>query len=420
MLHVFVLLCLSLAGAAQSDMFAVASTEGAITTRYLVLNVATGGLANRLRSIADWYHVAVITERTLLVSWRATPECNATFDSLFDVASMELDNFRLLPFTLEKGDTGCEYVKRMALQAGMTDPQVILADGSPQDFVLPEAIDDVLRSPSTSVVITSHTGIFTFSGTICTLYMRMRSRFLSSLVPVENTRKVLAQLKSQFFRNKLMVGVHIRWHDQNHDWEVVPPMLQDGDGQQKASALPFGSGASVDDFEKVMRQVLTKHQHPTKGESVRFLVTSNSLAVKERMLSRFGDSVVVMNGDLERSSSSGMDFAAAEFFALAQSDLVVHTYGSTFAEEAVQISGSPLVGIWNSASIYAQDTRLAHCGHMQFMNLASSSQAIPMSYTEGTTDRRNLDNPYYPIFTCPFLSEWGLKDVYCSLPEGRQ
>lgn len=38
--------------------------------RYIILAIDGYGLANRFRTIADWYLVAIATKRTLLVSWK--------------------------------------------------------------------------------------------------------------------------------------------------------------------------------------------------------------------------------------------------------------------------------------------------------------------------------------------------------------
>ena len=43
--------------------------------KYIVLQISRLGLGNRLRSIADWYQIAVISERHLLVSWVPTADC---------------------------------------------------------------------------------------------------------------------------------------------------------------------------------------------------------------------------------------------------------------------------------------------------------------------------------------------------------
>ena len=184
------------------------------------------------------------------------------------------------------------------------------------------------------------------------------------------------------------------------------------EGERAAtSALAFGDGASLSDFESAMSEILTKHPKGT----VRFLVMSNDARIKKEVLSRFDDSVVAITGELERGSLQGMEFAALEFFALAQADLIIHTYGSTFAEEAARIRNVPLVGIWNQARIFSQDPRLVGCGIMQYVNVVRETAPIPYSYTEGTTDHRGVDDPYYLMSSCPFLSEWGLRNLYCSL-----
>ena len=49
---------------------------------------------------------------------------------------------------------------------------------------------------------------------------------------------------------------------------------------------------------------------PFPNGTVRFLVMSNNVRIKQEMLSRFDDSVVTMTGELERGSQRGMEFAA--------------------------------------------------------------------------------------------------------------
>lgn len=51
--------------------------------KYILLLVSRLGLANRLRTMADWHQIAVSSNRTLLVSWESTIDCNASFTDLF-------------------------------------------------------------------------------------------------------------------------------------------------------------------------------------------------------------------------------------------------------------------------------------------------------------------------------------------------
>ena len=63
------------------------------TNKYLLLLVPKLGLANRLRSIADWYAIAISSGRTLLVNWEVSRECNARFSDFF---SLHLPNLLFL------------------------------------------------------------------------------------------------------------------------------------------------------------------------------------------------------------------------------------------------------------------------------------------------------------------------------------
>ena len=51
--------------------------------RYLVVRLHRLGLANRLRSMADFHVIASSSNRHLLISWSPTADCNASFVDLF-------------------------------------------------------------------------------------------------------------------------------------------------------------------------------------------------------------------------------------------------------------------------------------------------------------------------------------------------
>ena len=65
--------------------------------RYLILAIGRLGLANRLRSIADWYHIAALSDRTLLVVWLATSDCNILFTDLFESVP---ERMKIIPLQL--------------------------------------------------------------------------------------------------------------------------------------------------------------------------------------------------------------------------------------------------------------------------------------------------------------------------------
>ena len=69
--------------------------------RYLIILISRLGLANRLRSIADWHQIALLSGRSLLVAWQANAVCNALFTDLFESVPKGI---RVLPFQLPAGE----------------------------------------------------------------------------------------------------------------------------------------------------------------------------------------------------------------------------------------------------------------------------------------------------------------------------
>eukprot|EP01036_Dinobryon_divergens_P029619 gene29619-38742_t len=63
--------------------------------RFVIAKVSRLGLANRLRTLADWYNIAVAHNRTLLVNWIPAADCNIMLSELFDSGPKE--KFKILP-----------------------------------------------------------------------------------------------------------------------------------------------------------------------------------------------------------------------------------------------------------------------------------------------------------------------------------
>ena len=82
-----------------------------------------------------------------------------------------------------------------------------------------------------------------------------------------------------------------------------------------------------------------------------------------------------------------MQFALVEWLLLAESSLILNTYGSSFAEEAALLHQRPLVSLWHGHLIHQRSILLPFCGHMQFAQ-AMSQTKLKFAYTEGTVDQR--------------------------------
>ena len=390
----FSLLLLLVAGQMLSTTSNIPETEqlpaSSSPQRYLVIVLNRLGLANRLRSTADWYQIAILSNRVLIVSWHPTADCNATFTDLFESAP---DRLKVLPYMLPLDPIDAiASLEATAREENVTyitlDKDNMFARGR-DSFILRR--DEVMSDAG--IVITSYDGVLALDGVKCQQYLTMRSDLLSALVPVKEARTLANEVIDTYFRDKVMIGVHYRAHDRSQDWEVVPPL----DGQ--TSAVPFGVGATLQDFQRYMSDIEAAFTtNSTIGDddaavvvsnkASRFFLASNSQEAKEFFAMTFKDSVF-MAGDYSRSSKEGIHFALLEWLLLSRSALIINTYGSSYAMEAAQVNLRPLVGIWGGKAVHHTDIRLPFCGHMLYMK-EFSNKATDTVYTEGTKDRREV------------------------------
>ena len=373
--------------------------------RCIVLLLRRLGLANRLGSLADWYLVARTTNRKLIVSWTPSPDLNASFDKLFDVARLP-SNLQVLPYVLDTEEMVAQYAKENNLTYGVVQHSGDWWGGSALDpsketfFINASKVLDT----SVQVLVSTWDGYLSLSSQSCQYYLTKRSKFLQSLHPVEWIQTFLANFVDEHLRNRLVVGVHVRVDDPAFDWNVVPP-LQRGD----TSALGFSS-ASLSAFERTIADI-TSHFN-SHGQEVTFLLASNSDSVKTHLHSKFSNTIS-MSGNTARYSEDGMAFALLEWLALSQTDLVINTYGSTFAAEAAQVHQVPLVGVWGEHLIQHSDVRLAFCGHMQHVKALSVRGSFGV-FEEGTHDRRRVDSRQALLLPCSLLEDWGIRGTFCT------
>ena len=124
--------------------------------------------------------------------------------------------------------------------------------------------------------MTDYDGVLSLAGISCQQYLSSRSSFLVSLVPSVEDAKFVADIKKDYFKSYLMVGIHFRTHDSKQDWEVVPPF------DSSPSARKFGDGASTEDFVRIMSAIKANFADYTNMgiSTVRFFVASNSEKAK--------------------------------------------------------------------------------------------------------------------------------------------
>ena len=337
------------------------------------------------------------------MSWTPTADCNATFLDLFESGPKQL---KFLPFSLSDNVDDASITER-AIDENITslvlNKSNMFAENR-ESFIIRN--DHVMSD--IQAIITNYDGVLILQGVKCQQYLMMRSEFYTSLIPIKDARDIVTSVKEQYFQNQVMIGIHYRAHDIQQDWEVVPPFGED------MKALPFGVGATLQDFQNIMTKIQqsfsikkdkdsssTSTSNKNVTEFSRFFIASNSAEAKLYFLSIFKNSITV-NGDYNRSSKDGIFFALVEWLLLSESALILNTYGSSFAAEAAQVNMRLLVGIWGGRPVYHTDVRLPYCGHMLYMK-EYSQDTVDTSYTEGTIDKRKVCNSIIKYKTHSFF-----------------
>jgi hypothetical protein len=352
--------------------------------KYVLLNLQKLGLANRLRAVSDWYVVSRQLGRDLIVSWKPFGDCQIGLDEMFDSFPLHMSLIKELPF---EGDQSLKFVDDAAKNANISAHVIYGAMESRMwqepftSFVLASRFSTMTET----VLATSYDGVLTFHNLPCQVYAFKRSQALQQLQPKQQYLDVINNLLDQYFGTRNMIAVHMRVHDEVQDWEVVPP------AGESAFAQRFGEGASVEDFTGVMTTVQRHFGCTNTSDTscpVRFFIASNGLDQKNALLNAFPDSISIQC-DLDRNTFNGMQCAFIEWLIIARASLILHTYGSSYAEEASQLYMRPLISIWNKVLVHHRNVYLPYCGVMQYAKYFSP-HAKSYTFQEGTHDKRQV------------------------------
>jgi hypothetical protein len=390
----------------------------------LILALDNYGLGNRLRALSDWYSVARLTNRQLLVSWTATHDCNAKFTSLFRRYPVGMD---LLPFGISSNVGGQSMVRSIADASDMTYYFLDKSEG------ITIVNDRPLFDPDIDIVFTYHIGSRVLNSIPCIYYSSMKARFFGQLEPVREVQDIVESVWESYFMGYLVVGVHARMHDPLFDWAVVPPLVPKGLGagtSGRQSAELFGEGASVQDFIRAVRGIMKHFNYKFGGSSdtseasrssVKLFVASNSVDAKHAIVDEFRGQALTIDiakKSTSRNMTTGVQLALVEWLLLARCDMIVNSYGSSFAVEAAAMGNQfnkyvPIVSISNGKLLLLNVPHLPYCGNMLFL-AAYSSKGVFGQYTEGTGDNRAVGSVALTLEQCSLLDNWGIEEpVYC-------
>jgi hypothetical protein len=320
--------------------------------KYIVFRSERLGLMNRLRSMVDWYLVARLLNRKLIVNWRPSFECNVEFTDLFDAAPKDI---LVLKYDIPVTSNSSSFIERAAHRYNLsmkiidTESNNLLGKRNLTFFISKEKCFSAWAN--ISLLVTDHDGRFVFEDVPCSYYLHQHSSILSQFKPHSSVVSVMNDAM-KLFTDTIPVGVHLRMHDSRYDWEIIPSL-------KSQYAQSFGYGATLEDFVGVMKEIENHFRFSgTAGDSddtnnstnqtlIRFFIASNDFLLKKEILKLF-PTAVSLSSEISRESPAGIQHALAEWLILSQCSLILNTYGSSFALEASYYGKKPLASLWET------------------------------------------------------------------------
>lgn len=349
---------------------------------FIIVAIQSYGLANRLRVLATAFLAAQDSGRVLIVDWAPNAACGASFTDLFLPPQMWPLPWRN-QVSLYSGDRHLlrnltDYVNWsvpvIKLWAPLNANKKGILVWRPRGTIL-----DSKRFLSTAekVVLMRPGSFFAPRGTSCQEhYFRKRNFYRMLLSALQNDVQKWVDRISAYSVGKnglplsqhLLVGIHIRVHDEAHDWPVVAPQTTPSESSGNTGndskikivqeAQTFDAVASQSMFIEAMG-ALYSHIN-----GIHFFVASNSEAAKQSLVDTFGVEIVstINNSEyLNRSSAIAIKRALVDFIMLSESSLIVHGYGSSFGEEAAAVNMIPSVRIRVGGHVYGIDLNKQFC-----------------------------------------------------------
>ena len=262
----------------------------------------TGGLCNRIRSIASAYKAAKNTGRRLTVIWKRDEGCNCGQTALFslsdEISGMDLDP--LNPDWTIKG-------KRMLFRWFSKLERGYFSNDRAREISMTHNVEEVIADKR-HVYFESCYGLYGSEYSDLCKYdysvIRVNEEILKGVVPaVKNEGN--------------MIGVHIRRTDHG-------PSIRE---------------STTESFIREMDRELKC----AEGRC-RFFLASDSREAKIEMIEHFGPELIVTRDvGLERSTEDGIKDAFIDLINLSCCKKVLGSYYSSFSEVAAAMGGIPLV-----------------------------------------------------------------------------
>jgi hypothetical protein len=276
----------------------------------IITLIPTGGLCNRMRSIAAAYALARDVRRRLKVIWIRNSELGAFYTDLFEPpANFELTELgeqsyseRLIARLYAARSTGWKGALICKIRKYYYALQY-----NDDDLRMAEFDRDHLASwkdRSGNILIISCKRFFWSDNYLASLAL---------LRPRRDIRDYIYSITGLWKDN--IIGVHVRR----------------ADSKESISRSPLEA------FEKIMSEELAR------DPAVRFFVSSDEESTIEHFTREFGQyRIMTRSRILVRDSLAGMKDACVDLFILAATKKIIGSYYSSFSEIAAEIGGIPM------------------------------------------------------------------------------
>lgn len=256
-----------------------------------IINIPTGGLCNRMRSIVTAIAIAKKYNCPLTIQWNNSEGLRANFNELFkpiNVLDVELIENRKWIYSIN--GTKDFLVRKLFLKL-MFEQTVfnysIYRDGE---------IYDILKN------IYHKKLLLVSCYPMCSAY-----NLQGIFIPQDDIQKRISDITSHF--SKQTIGVHIRRTDNIESINSSPTEV------------------FIDKMNKEIE----------KDETTKFYIASDDKSVKQELLVKYPDRIITIIDDTDRNSLDGMKFAVVDLFCLSKTNKIIGSVASSYSQVASEI-----------------------------------------------------------------------------------
>lgn len=273
---------------------------------YSLTLVPFAGLCNRINAMLNAIAIAksksVGQSLSLQIYWQKTNDCAAYFDELFQPIP-EIDVQRLSKLSLKPANKKNLYIPSMLRKLG--GYSLILENSM--------LLNNLTYEDAMNVYDLSNVYV-----TSCNRFCKYDEDFWNTqmskyFVPVRTIQNMISKVTQKFSAHT--VGVHVRRTD-------------------NAEAI---KNNPLDKYFNLMDEEIKTNPETT------FYIASDDAEVKNDMLKKYGDRIIIEEWDLSRNTLRGMQHAVADLWCLASTCKIFGSTNSTYSSKASHIYGAEIV-----------------------------------------------------------------------------